>query len=192
MTVGKKSKLYDKEHMAKVTGSSLPISTKKSIEVCNFIRFKDLNKAKDFLNKVISLEAAVPFKRFNADTGHKTGIGPGRYPVKTSEEIVKLLESVEANAQFKGLDTSKLIIKHICANQASKSWHYGRQRKRKMKRTNIDIIVEERKSNGKKKAEGKKQVEKGKTESVKAVAEKTNNVSAKTEKPIEKKKMEKK
>ena len=190
MTVGKKSKLYNKEHMAKVSGNALPISTKQSIEVCNFIRSKGLNKAKDILNRVVDMEVAVPFKRFNGDTGHKKGIGPGKFPVRTSEEIVKLLESVEANAQFKGLDTGKLVIKHICANKAAKSWHYGRQRRRKMKRTNIDIIVEERKGDGKKKVEAKDQADKVKKEPVKV--EQAKKESANQVKETEKKMTEKK
>ena len=58
-------------------------------------------------------------------------------------EFIKLIESAEANAQFKGLNTSKLVISHISANKASKAWHYGRKSRRKMKRTNVEVIVEE-------------------------------------------------
>ena len=75
--------------------------------------------------------------------------GPGKYPVKAAGIIKKLLESVESNAQFKGLNTSNLIIKHIKADFASRPWHFGRQRRRKMKRTNIEVVVEEVKTEGK-------------------------------------------
>jgi large subunit ribosomal protein L22 len=133
------------EHTAKAVGVGLPISTKTSVEVCSFIRRKNLDKVKNLLKQVIDKKIAVPFKKFNRDVGHKKGkIAAGRYPEKTCIEVLKLLESVEANAQFKGLNTSNLIIKSIIANAANRPWHYGRQRRRKMKRTNIEIIVEER------------------------------------------------
>jgi len=133
------------EHAAKAVGISLPISRKTSVEVCAFIRNKSLDKAKALLQAVIDKKIAVPFKRYNRDVGHKKGrIAAGRYPQKTCKEIFKLLESVEANAQFKGLNTANLVIKSIIANAASRPWHYGRQRRRKMKRTNIEIVVEER------------------------------------------------
>ena len=131
--------------MAKVAGKSLPISTKFSIEICNFIRNKTTTEAKEILKKVAEGRLAIPFKKFKKDLSHKRKIGPGRYPKKPALEIIKLLESVETNAQFKGINTSNLQIKHICAHLASRPWHSGRQRRRKAKRTHIEIIVEEKK-----------------------------------------------
>ena len=93
---------YNKENMARAIGVSLPISSKQSIEICNFIREKDVNFAKKFLDEVIKDKKAVPFKRFNADVGHKKGMAAGRYPKKASMEFLSLLNQVEANAQFKG------------------------------------------------------------------------------------------
>ncbi|MBS3102546.1 50S ribosomal protein L22 [Candidatus Woesearchaeota archaeon] len=135
---------YNPERMAKTTGKSLPVSFKQSVEICNFIRNKNVNDAKNILAGVINKKRAIPFTRFNRDLGHKKKIGPGRYPIKASKEIVRLLESVEANAQFKGLNTANLVISGISANKASKAWHFGRKRRRKAKRTNIEIIVEEK------------------------------------------------
>lgn len=137
---------YDKENMARVVGRSLPISIKFSVEVCSFIRNKSTSEAKEILQKVIEGRQAVPFKRFKKDLSHKRKIGPGRYPQKIAKEVIKLLESVEANAQFKGMNTSDLCITHIAAHSASRPWHSGRQRRRKTKRTNVEIIVEERKA----------------------------------------------
>lgn len=140
-----KFKEYNKDNMARAVGLALPISTKHAVEICNFISGLKLKKAKEILNKVISLEQPIPFMRYNRDIGHKRGIAAGRYPVKASKEILKLLEDVEANAQFKGLNTSALIIKHISANKAAIQWHYGRRRRRRMKRTHIEVVVEETK-----------------------------------------------
>lgn len=137
-------KNFDNEHMAKAIGRGLPISFKQSVEICNFIKGKNINYAKDILKKVSEKKMAVPFKRFKKDLGHKKKIGAGRFPLKASNELMKLLEAVEANAQFKGLNTSNLTIMHICANKAGKAWHFGRKRRRQMKRTNVEVIVEEK------------------------------------------------
>jgi len=158
------TKNYDKENMAKVVGKSLPISTKSSVEISNFIRNKRVGEAKEILQKVIEKKQAVPFKRFNKDLSHKRKIGPGRYPKKTAVEIIKLLKALEANAQFKGINTSNLYITHISAHLASRPWRYGRQRRRKAKRTHIDIIVEERKA--------KEKIDEGKKKDVKKIEEK--------------------
>lgn len=122
---------------------ALPISMKQAVEIFDFIRGRKIDDAKKLLEKVVNQEMAIPFKRFNQNMGHKRKIGPGRYPQKASREIIKLLESLSTNAQFKGLNTSNLIIKKICATNASITWHYGRKRRRKMKRTNMEIIAEE-------------------------------------------------
>jgi large subunit ribosomal protein L22 len=193
----------NEEHSAKAKINAVSVSTKHSIEICNFIRKKNLQKAKELLKLAIEKKKPIPFKRFVGEVGHKKGkIASARYPIKTCTQILKILESVEANAQFKGLNTSNLIISHICANKASTPWRYGRHIRRKSKRTHIEVVVEERAEKKKpaKKAEKpketKKEVEKkeikpqpkkqeSKTESKPAVEQKA-------EKPAEKPKEVKK
>lgn len=152
-------KNYNKENMARAMGVSLPISSKQSIEICNFIREKDVDFAKKFLDEVIKHKKAVPFKRFNGDVGHKKGMAAGRYPKKASMEFLSLLNQVEANAQFKGMNTSNLVIAHINSNKAAKTARYGRKRSRNAKRTNVEIVVLEEaaksKPDAKKKADKK-------------------------------------
>ncbi|MBI2656888.1 50S ribosomal protein L22 [Candidatus Woesearchaeota archaeon] len=135
---------YNEEHMARAIGMAMPISFKQSVEICSFIRKKNVNDAKKILQNVVEKKFAIPFKRYNFDLGHKKGTGPARYPEKASRELIKLIENVEANAQFRGLNTSNLVIAHISAHKAGKAWHYGRKSRRKMKRTTIEIIVEEK------------------------------------------------
>lgn len=137
---------YKKEVMAKAAARSLPISTKQSIAISQFIRGKNVQKMKTFLEDVISQKRAVPFTRFTNGLGHKPGIGPGRYPQKAAKEFLSLLKSAEANAQMNGLNTANLIVGMVKSNKASTSWHYGRQRRIKMKRSNVDIILIEQKS----------------------------------------------
>lgn len=136
-------KNYNKDNMARAFGRSLPISFKQSIEICNFIRNKKVDYAKNVLRRVIDHKQAIPFKRFNDNTGHKKNMMAGRYPEKASMEILSLLSSAESNAQFKGLNTSNLEIMHITANKASKAIHSGRKKSRLAKRTNLEIVVQE-------------------------------------------------
>jgi|SRR3989338_4150036 len=150
---------YNPERMARSLGVGLPLSSKQSFEICRFVKNKNLNDAKKILQEVVSLKTAIPFIRYNTDLGHKKKMGPGSYPSKASAQIIKLMEDVEANAQFKGLNTSNLVIAHISAHKAGKAWHYGRKSRRKMKRTTIEIVVEEKakKEDAAKKTGGKGQ-----------------------------------
>lgn len=145
MTTYRYSTDTNREGIAKAVGLDLPISRKKGIEICNFIRKKELSQAKKILERVIEQKQAIPYRRFNKDTGHKPGIGPGRYPIKTCQEIKMLLERVEASAEQKGLDTKLLVITHISTQPGGSRMHYGRQRRRKMKRAHVEVVVEERK-----------------------------------------------
>lgn len=148
----------NEDHSAKAIGRSLPISTKQSVEVCSFIRNRNLQKAKGILAEVVGKKRPVPYKRYNRSMGHKPGnMSVGRYPVNTCKHILALLESVEANAQSKGLNTANLAIVHICPQKASKQVHYGRQRGTIMKRTHIEVVVEEKAEKKKLPKEGLKE-----------------------------------
>ncbi len=124
-----------------VNVKNLEISTKKSIEIANLIRNRNLEKSKNMLQSVIQMKQAVPYKRHNKDIPHRPGIMAGRYPIKTSKIILKLLNSVQANAANKGL-SSDLVISEIIVNQGNKQTHSGRHRG-KFKRTHIKIVVKE-------------------------------------------------
>jgi large subunit ribosomal protein L22 len=138
---------YNAEKMARVVGVSMPISTKQSIEVSSYLRGRTLNSAKKILNDAINLKKPIPFMRFTDSVGHKKGLNvQGRFACKTSENFLKLLESCEANAKNKGLDTENLIIVHINAHKAAQQWHYGRIRRIRFKKTHVEIVLEEKSS----------------------------------------------
>ena len=130
-------------NVAQAVGRDLPISTKVSIELCNALRHKHLDKAEQWLNQVVELKAAMPMRRFIADRGHKTRIGPGRYPVKASLEVLKLIHQVRSNAQNKGMNPAQCEIVHICCQKASRPGRMGRIRGIHAKRTHVEIVVKE-------------------------------------------------
>ena len=174
------------DNTAKAVGVNLPISTKVSVEICNMIRGMNVQSAKSMLNEVINQKRAVPYKRFNKNVGHRRGkIAAGRFPIKACTELVKLIESAETNAQFQGLNTGSLVLRHISAQRAAGAWHYGRWRRRQMKRTHIEIIVEE--------SADKKEI---KSQSKKAAKEENKDLTKskpiKSEKPEENKEEKKK
>lgn len=139
------------EHTATATISNVPISTKQSVEICSAVRGKSLVKAKAFLRRVMNMEEAVPYRRFKMNVAHKPGhIAAGRYPIKSCKFVLALLNSVESNAQDKGLDTDKLFIQTILANKASRGYRAGRTRGIKARNTNVKIIVAEWEVNEKK------------------------------------------
>jgi len=130
---------------SRTIANDLPISTKKSVEVCNFIRGRELEKAKMLLEQVLEYKAAVPFKKYNMGAGHKKGkVGPGKYPINVCNEILSVLKLAEANAKNLNLSMKNIYIKLIMANMASRPWHYGRFKRRKMKRTHIEVILSEK------------------------------------------------
>jgi large subunit ribosomal protein L22 len=133
---------FNKETMAKASVQNATVSTKKSIEVSSFIRGMDVKKAKNVLNRVLLMKDSVPYKRFNQELAHNQR-GPGGYPINVVKEVLKLIESAESNAKAKGLNVDNLKIVHICSNKGPKAWHYGRQRRRLMKRTHIELVLAE-------------------------------------------------
>jgi len=159
----------DEKKTAKAAGISLGISWKHSKMVCNFIRGMNAEEAVNVLDGVIAKKIAVPYPEYHRDLGHKTGIGPGRYPVKTCENIRAVLKGAIANAQHKGLNSSELIVKHISALQAARPWHAGRHARRQMKKSHLQIMLEQVEGSDKK---GKKETKKGPAKEPKAAAAK--------------------
>lgn len=135
------------ERAACAVGMALPISLKQSIEVCKWIRGRPVSKAQNMLASVILMKQPVPYTRFNGDVGHRKGdIAAGRYPAKTSEHILRILNSAIANAQNKGLLAKDLVVLQACAQSGSNTYRYGRHRGRQAKRTHIEVVVEEKKN----------------------------------------------
>jgi large subunit ribosomal protein L22 len=168
------------DHMAKSLGLALPISTRHSVEICKEIRGKKLEKAKSFLESVIAMKSPVRFRRYNKDVGHKPKVGPGRYPVKACAHILDVVKSAESNALYKGLNVNSLFLVHISAQAAARTWRYGRHTRRRNKRTNIEVVLEEKEIQERQKANQRQQKKKKPAE------------PANAHKPEEKKQPEKK
>jgi ribosomal protein L22 len=123
-----------------VNGRSLPISTKKSVAVCTFIRYKKIPVAISDLERVLVHKKVVPMK---GEIPHQKGkgISSGGYPKNATEHFITLLKSLQANANANGLNEP--VISEAIANLASRPHgKFGRVRK---KRTHVKIVAKEKK-----------------------------------------------
>lgn len=136
------------ERSAIARAKEVDISLKDAVNLAHYLREMPLERAKNTLEKVISKEAPVPYFRYLDSVSHRKGMGPGRYPVRAAKAFLDLLNNVEANAEFKSLDTDSLVIRHISASKGNviKKYSpkaYGRAGAFFRDLINIDIVVEE-------------------------------------------------
>ena len=119
----------DPKKSAKVFGRGVRISQKSSNIVCSKLSGMKLGKGKIFLINMLL---------------QKHGID-GKYYTNVTKEMVRLLRSAETNAEFKGLDPSKLTI-HASAHSGftfyrPRGW---KRRMEKRKVTNIQLVLVEK------------------------------------------------
>lgn len=138
---------------AKALITNAPVSLKYSTEICNQIRGKPVEKMIEWMKRIILHEDHLPLRMYHKKVGHrkgtaKQGVKAGRYPERNAAKFIELLELAKSNADFKGLDTEKLIVLTAFASQGVKK--YGHQSKGRIsgkvhlrKSTNIEVIVME-------------------------------------------------
>lgn len=112
--------LLDPARTVVASGRDLRVSYKDTVEVLNAIRGKRLEEAVRVLNDIIGMRRPIPYRRFNRKVGHKKAIASGRFPVKAAKAVLEVLENAEANAEYKGLDTTRLWVVHAAAHKGSK------------------------------------------------------------------------
>ncbi len=103
----------DPEKTSKAIGKELHISRKHAREISSAIKGMKVGDAREFLEKVMELKRAVPFKRYRRNIPHRKGMCTGRYPQKAAKEFLRVLENVENNATYKGLDPENMRLTHI-------------------------------------------------------------------------------
>lgn len=137
---------FDKDVMARAHSTNLKISLKKSVETARFIRGKKVSSAINFLERVIKQEAVVPYKKYRAEMAHRRGKGidNGGYPVNVAKEMLRLLKAAEKNASEKEL-SDKLYVISVSVRKGPARYHNGRMMGRKMKSTNVEVVVGEKK-----------------------------------------------
>jgi len=103
---------YDSTRHVRAALREKPISHKHAREIAVQIKGMSIEKARDYLQRVIHKKSAVPFRRYKEQVGHRSdpGVMSGRYPEKAATEFIKLLDNLESNAEYKGMDLDRLKI----------------------------------------------------------------------------------
>jgi large subunit ribosomal protein L17e len=123
---------------AKSSGKDVKSHYKQTSEVGRAIKGLKLKKAQTYLERVINKKDVIPYMVHKGGKGrhpmaklHKTG-GSG-FPLKASQEMLKLLKNAEENFAFayknehpndsEGLEKAKekLVLKHVQVNRAART-----------------------------------------------------------------------
>src|SRR5919107_2175996 len=136
---------FDKTKHVRAAIREKDVSHKHSREVAVAVKGMSIEKARDFLNNVIAKKIAVPYRRYNNEVAHRSnirdGFFAGRFPRKATKEFLRLLDNLESNAEYKGMDLDRLTI-------TSAVVHKGRKLERFMPRAmgrstpKIDTLVQ--------------------------------------------------
>jgi large subunit ribosomal protein L22 len=118
-----------KEKRITMHSRNLRISPKDSAAVCKKISTMNLEKGKSLLENLISKKRSLN----------------GKYYTNTSKELLKIMNTAESNAEFRGLDPSR-VFPHV---SASRGFTFRTPRRFKLRRkakkmTNILMTLEQR------------------------------------------------
>lgn len=144
----KYSKNVDPDRTAKAYGYELHCSRKDSMNIARAIINMNLEEAKKYLEEVKDKKRALPTRVHKQKRAHKKGIGPGSYPKKAAEYILKILKNAENNAEYKGFDPENMKIIHASAYggrviRGIMPRAQGRATDKNTHTTNFEIIIEE-------------------------------------------------
>jgi large subunit ribosomal protein L22 len=111
------AKVGRESRTAKATLKNANVSLKSATELFREIKGQPVDKAIKKIQRIAAKEEALPLRKYNKKVAHrkgdaKSGVKSGRYPVKTAKKFAELLELAKSNADFKGLDTERLLVLH--------------------------------------------------------------------------------
>lgn len=103
----------------RASGREVDVSPKATREVLLAIKGKTLNEAKKVLEAIAVKKRPVAFRRYKKKAAHRRGLAAfhaGAYPTKSARKVLEVLGNLEANADFRGMDTERLHIIHAAAH----------------------------------------------------------------------------
>jgi large subunit ribosomal protein L22 len=109
---------FEKTKHVRASARETDISHKHAREISVAIKGMQLNKAKEYLENVVALKEPVAFRRYKNEVAHRSqlqGFPAGRFPKKAASQFLRLLDNLEANAEYKGMDLDRLKIIHAAA-----------------------------------------------------------------------------
>ncbi len=141
-------KELDPDRTVKCAGRELRISPKAATEICRTIKGMRLEQAKELLEGVTEGRVPIAYRRYNKEVAHRsqdTRFAAGRYPIRAAKGILRMLEQLESNAEYKGLDVDRLKIMHAASQRGTKtrrsvSRAYGRATPYQNIFTHIELV----------------------------------------------------
>ncbi len=133
----------DGKKVSKVILKNKRASLKYATEFARELKNKPIKKAEALLNDILEKKRYLPLRKYNKKVAHRpgkseSGVKSGRYPTGTTKIFLELMQNLRANADYKGLDSDKLVIKNIFASEGFRRMGYqsqgrisGKRRKRK-------------------------------------------------------------
>ena len=165
------TQLLQGSRLATARAVNVDMHVKHCFEVARAIKGMSAGRAISFLNEVLLIDSdradirrkasAVPYRLGSGNkkkrrsgpsmVGHrKGGVGPGRYPVKASRAIIKLIESAMENArhQYEDVDPEEMEITHIAAHRGQIKKGFiprarGRATPSNHYRVNLEVFLED-------------------------------------------------
>ncbi len=141
---------YDPTRHVRASARERRISHKHARELARAVRGMRLEAATDYLGAVVRGERAVPFGRFKGQVGHRSdpGVMAGRYPQKAAAEFLKLLENLESNAEYRGMDVERLRLVGAAAHKGVSVKRFipraqGRATPKNNVLTHVEIVARE-------------------------------------------------
>ena len=138
---------------AKAIKKNANVSLKYSTELAREIKGKKVKRVKEFLQNIIDKKEFLPLRKYVKKVAHRKGDSKsktktGRYPEKTAKAFLELINSAESNADYKGLETENLFVKHAFASMGySRISHQPKGKiggkRRKKKSSHIEVILQE-------------------------------------------------
>lgn len=115
---------FDKARHVRASVREKSISHKHSREIALAVSGKSIEKAREFLENVVAKKEAVPYRRYHNEVAHRSnirdGFSAGRFPQKAAKEFLKLLDNLESNAEYKGMDLDRLRIVSAVVHKGTK------------------------------------------------------------------------
>ena len=115
---------YDKTKHVRASIREKDISHKHAREIAVAIKGRSIEKARELLENVMSRKEAIPYRRYNNEVAHRSnirdGFFAGRFPKKAASEFLKILDNLESNAEYKGMDLDRLRIVSAAVHKGTK------------------------------------------------------------------------
>merc|ERR1711935_1044440 len=108
---------------AKCRVDDLRAHYKNTYETARACRGLNLNKAIQYMERVLEHTAIIPFRRYTGGPGRHAicknfNHHNGRFPEKSVRHVIALLQNLKSNAELKGLDVERCQITHVATQRA--------------------------------------------------------------------------